>query len=63
MPRLDGTGPEGKGPQTGRGMGRCANPDRDQMLQTLGRGRGRRMRAEGGPGMGRRLRYQQRRDW
>lgn len=23
MPRLDGTGPEGKGPRTGRGMGNC----------------------------------------
>lgn len=24
MPRFDGTGPQGKGPRTGRGMGRCA---------------------------------------
>ena len=24
MPRLDGTGPFGQGPMTGRGMGRCA---------------------------------------
>ncbi len=23
MPRLDGTGPEGRGPKTGRGMGDC----------------------------------------
>ena len=23
MPRLDGTGPEGKGPKTGRGIGNC----------------------------------------
>lgn len=23
MPRLDGTGPEGKGPKTGRGVGDC----------------------------------------
>ncbi len=23
MPRLDGTGPDGKGPRTGRGLGRC----------------------------------------
>lgn len=23
MPRLDGTGPEGKGPKTGRGLGDC----------------------------------------
>ena len=23
MPRFDGTGPQGKGPKTGRGMGKC----------------------------------------
>lgn len=23
MPRLDGTGPQGQGPRTGRGMGNC----------------------------------------
>ncbi len=23
MPRRDGTGPEGRGPKTGRGLGRC----------------------------------------
>lgn len=26
MPRRDGTGPEGEGPQTGRGLGPC-NPE------------------------------------
>ncbi len=25
MPRLNGTGPMGEGPMTGRGMGRCGN--------------------------------------
>lgn len=25
MPRFDGTGPNGRGPMTGRGMGRCNN--------------------------------------
>jgi hypothetical protein len=24
MPRLDGTGPLGKGPKTGRGLGKCS---------------------------------------
>ena len=24
MPRGDGTGPEGKGPKTGRGLGKCS---------------------------------------
>lgn len=23
MPRFDGTGPEGRGPRTGRGLGKC----------------------------------------
>jgi hypothetical protein len=26
MPRYDGTGPQGAGPRTGRGMGRCRSP-------------------------------------
>lgn len=28
MPRMNGTGPTGQGPQTGRGMGRCASGER-----------------------------------
>jgi len=38
MPNRDGTGPEGKGPKTGRQMGNCKDtlPKRG-----LGRGRGR----------------------
>jgi hypothetical protein len=27
MPQKDGTGPQGKGPKTGRGMGNCAPKD------------------------------------
>ena len=27
MPQKDGTGPEGKGPRTGRGMGNCPEPE------------------------------------
>jgi hypothetical protein len=44
MPGFDGTGPDGLGPMTGRGMGPCGN--------NQGRGRGRGM----GRGMGRSLR-------
>ena len=29
MPNLDGTGPMGKGPMTGRRQGRCGNASRD----------------------------------
>ena len=28
MPRFDGTGPDGRGPRTGRGMGRCCDESR-----------------------------------
>jgi len=45
MPKLDGTGPKGKGPMTGRGLGNCrpnsnnqANVD-NQRGSGLGRGR------------------------
>ena len=55
MPRLDGTGPEGKGPKTGRGMGNCRSDEQDIDNQEelprgamFGRGRGRR----GGRGRG-----------
>lgn len=32
MPGLDGTGPRGKGPGTGRGLGRCAPEKKDRMI-------------------------------
>lgn len=35
MPKLDGTGPRGQGPKTGRGMGNCSDAGRG-----LGRGPG-----------------------
>ena len=28
MPRFDGTGPDGKGPMTGRGLGKCSGNTR-----------------------------------
>ncbi len=31
MPNQDGTGPEGKGPRTGRGMGKCAPSESDNI--------------------------------
>lgn len=45
MPRGDGTGPFGRGPQTGRGAWLCADPDQ-------GPGFGRRGGAGFGPGRG-----------
>ncbi|MBR9693193.1 DUF134 domain-containing protein [Candidatus Woesearchaeota archaeon] len=49
MPNRDGTGPEGKGPRTGRGLGKCAPSDEETAPvpgrgMGLGRGRGRRGR-------------------
>lgn len=38
MPRFDGTGPQGKGPKTGRGMGLCA--ENEIKSTPFGRGRG-----------------------
>jgi len=51
MPNEDGTGPDGKGPRTGRGQGKCAQIEEDNnglgpcgngRPRRLGRGRGRR---------------------
>lgn len=63
MPRGDGTGPEGKGPMTGRGAGPCAGNDAAGFESTgrrrgfgrrFGRGGGRarrnRLRGRGAPG-------------
>ena len=41
MPNRDGTGPEGKGPQTGHGLGRCrGNSANDNEAPRRGFGRG-----------------------
>ena len=52
MPRRDGTGPIGNGPQTGWGEGYCADaPGFEDTRQTMGRGFGRgsgRRRGNGG---------------
>lgn len=39
MPNRNGTGPEGKGPKTGRGLGPCGGDD-NQTPRGAGRGRG-----------------------
>jgi len=47
MPRLDGTGPEGKGPMTGRKLGKCNTEKKDNTsvapIAGRGLGRGRRV--------------------
>lgn len=67
MPNRDGTGPEGEGPKTGRGMGNCFDDlekkrrEQEETLDKLGRGRRRRPLRDGGgrgkgPGLARRNR-------
>lgn len=55
MPRLDGTGPEGQGPQTGRKLGHCAELPEEEIAPKLGKGMGKRRKSGGGQGKGRRL--------
>lgn len=55
MPQLDGTGPEKKGAQTGRGLGRCKSVPADVALEKLGKGLGLRRKTGGGQGEGKRL--------
>jgi hypothetical protein len=40
MPRGDGTGPEGKGPKTGRGLGKCNGTGKKQPGKGRGQGKG-----------------------
>ena len=52
---MDGTGPEKKGAQTGRGLGKCRNVPDKEALEKLGQGLGLRRKAGGGQGEGKRL--------
>ncbi|NMA93143.1 MAG: DUF5320 domain-containing protein [Clostridiales bacterium] len=51
MPRMDGTGPMGEGPKTGRGMGSCEGEATPRY--GIGRGRGRGFGSRCGRGLGR----------
>lgn len=55
MPQLDGTGPEKKGAQSGRGLGRCKSVPAEEALEKLGKGMGLRRKSGGGEGQGKRL--------
>ena len=52
MPRFDRTGPTGRGPLTGRGMGYCAQEIGRMPRAGYGRGMGMRCGARGGFGRG-----------
>lgn len=58
MPYLDHTGPEGKGPKTGRKLGKCHKNETEQKkIGELGTGQGKRRNSGGGKGKGKRLKY------
>ncbi len=46
MPKLDGTGPDGKGAKTGRGLGQCSELSDDEKLQKLGTGMGKKRKSD-----------------
>ncbi|MBN1108149.1 MAG: DUF5320 domain-containing protein [Bacteroidales bacterium] len=58
MPKMNGTGPDGKGPATGRGLGRCKKGQKKDEQTQLGRGQGKRRKAGGGTGQGKGRRLQ-----
>jgi hypothetical protein len=55
MPQMNGTGPEGKGSATGRGLGKCKNHKDEEVPKKLGKGMGKRRQSGGGEGKGKRL--------
>ncbi|HPT14495.1 MAG TPA: DUF5320 domain-containing protein [Bacteroidales bacterium] len=55
MPKLNGTGPEGQGSASGRGLGKCQTVSEEEKLQKLGKGMGQRRKSGGGIGKGKRL--------
>ena len=54
MPHLNHKGPDGKGPKTGRGLGKCQK-GKEPNLEELGKGLGQKRHSGGGEGKGRRL--------
>lgn len=55
MPKLDGTGPEGKGNLSGRKLGNCLDLSAQEKLEKLGKGAGARRKTGGGEGKGKRF--------
>ena len=56
MPKMNGTGPEGKGSKTGRGLGKCKKSSSDKN-EKIGTGMGKKRKSGGGEGRGKRLKY------
>lgn len=56
MPKMNGTGPEGKGPKSGRGLGSCNKNPTEELKTKLGKGLAKRRHAGVGQGEGKRHR-------
>ena len=50
MPKLDRTGPEGDGSQSGRKLGKCSTATNDEKLQKTGQGMRKKCNSGGGKG-------------
>ncbi|HHT23511.1 MAG TPA: DUF5320 family protein [Bacteroidales bacterium] len=58
MPRLNHTGPEGKGSKTGRKLGKCKKNEKEmENLGELGKGQGKHYHEPDAIGKGKRLQY------
>ena len=57
MSKLDGTGPEGKGSQSGRRLGKCSKISEEEKNKLIGTGMGKKRHSGGGTGKGKRLKY------
>ena len=55
MPKLDGTGPDGKGKGTGRGLGQCKTVSDEEKLAKLVKGMGKKRNSCTEEGRGKRL--------
>jgi len=55
MPNQNGSGPEGMGPRTGRGLGNCEKPSTEVGNEGRGLGRGQGLGQGQGRGLGRGL--------
>ena len=55
MPKLDGTGPDGKGKGTGRAIGQCSTASEEDKLVKLGTGMGKKRKSCTEEGRGKRL--------
>jgi hypothetical protein len=63
MPHLDNSGPEGKGPRTGRKLGKCRKKDDEAWPMGRGMGKRRRQKDKDGKGEGKGKRLQSGREF